>query len=315
MQLYYSHYRDPYVRMSEPRGRRSPVKNFFAGGCGGACLVLAGHPLDTIKVRMQTMPIPLPGEGPLYKNAFDCFRKTLSNESWRGFYKGLSTPLLYVSPLASVSFGAYAVGRGIILWNDPSKELTSAHHFLAGTLSGLCNGALVVPSDRIKCILQIQTASGMKRQYSGPFDVIRTVVRQSGIKGLYRGMCITLIRDIPGSGIYYSVYDWWKKFFISKKKSESQMNLVPIILAGGISGIVHWTYAIIPDTIKSRLQTAPDGKYPRGARDIVREAVKGEGVRSLYRGLGPVVLRAFPANASCFLGYEVALYFLNKAFP
>ena len=28
----------------------SPVKNFFAGGFGGMCLVASGHPLDTIKV-------------------------------------------------------------------------------------------------------------------------------------------------------------------------------------------------------------------------------------------------------------------------
>lgn len=30
----------------------SPVKNFFAGGFGGMCLVAAGHPLDTIKVSV-----------------------------------------------------------------------------------------------------------------------------------------------------------------------------------------------------------------------------------------------------------------------
>ena len=34
------------------------IKNFIAGGFGGICLVLSGHPFDTIKVRMQNMPIP-----------------------------------------------------------------------------------------------------------------------------------------------------------------------------------------------------------------------------------------------------------------
>lgn len=28
----------------------NPVKDFLAGGVGGVCLVLTGHPLDTIKV-------------------------------------------------------------------------------------------------------------------------------------------------------------------------------------------------------------------------------------------------------------------------
>lgn len=28
----------------------NPIKDFIAGGVGGACLVIVGHPLDTIKV-------------------------------------------------------------------------------------------------------------------------------------------------------------------------------------------------------------------------------------------------------------------------
>lgn len=35
---------------TEPKRRTSPLKNLVAGGVGGACLLLAGHPLDTIKV-------------------------------------------------------------------------------------------------------------------------------------------------------------------------------------------------------------------------------------------------------------------------
>ena len=31
-------------------GKKDPVKDFLAGGVGGACCVMAGHPLDTIKV-------------------------------------------------------------------------------------------------------------------------------------------------------------------------------------------------------------------------------------------------------------------------
>lgn len=34
-------------------GSTSALKNFLAGGVGGICLVVAGHPLDTIKVCFQ----------------------------------------------------------------------------------------------------------------------------------------------------------------------------------------------------------------------------------------------------------------------
>eukprot|EP00118_Oscarella_pearsei_P012053 m.85646 g.85646 ORF g.85646 m.85646 type:complete len:51 (+) comp36453_c0_seq14:748-900(+) len=43
---------------------------------------------------------------------------------WRGFYKGMSTPLLYITPLAASSFSTYTFGKKIQTWNDPTIELT-----------------------------------------------------------------------------------------------------------------------------------------------------------------------------------------------
>jgi hypothetical protein len=57
-----------------------PFKNFLAGGVGGACLVIIGHPPDTIKVRLQTMPEPNNGEKPMYKGTMDCVKKTVKKE-------------------------------------------------------------------------------------------------------------------------------------------------------------------------------------------------------------------------------------------
>ena len=41
---------------------------------------------------------------------------------------------------------------------------------------------------------------------------------------------------------------------------------------------------------------APEGKY-RGMRDVLAELLRAGGLRELYRGLTPALLRAFPANA------------------
>ena len=43
--------------------------------------------------------------------------------------------------------------------------------------------------------------------------------------------------------------------------------------------------------------TAPAGTYPNGVRDVFRHIMKEEGPTALFRGLAPVMLRAFPANA------------------
>lgn len=58
------------------------VKNFVAGGVGGSFTVIVGHPFDTVKVRLQTMPVPESGKPPLFTGAADCVRKTISNEGF-----------------------------------------------------------------------------------------------------------------------------------------------------------------------------------------------------------------------------------------
>jgi solute carrier family 25 (mitochondrial carnitine/acylcarnitine transporter), member 20/29 len=46
---------------------------------------------------------------------------------------------------------------------------------------------------------------------------------------------------------------------------------------------------------------------------VGRSLLAQEGVAGLYKGVGPALLRAFPANAACFLGMELSMQLLNKA--
>jgi len=68
------------------------------------------------------------------------------------------------------------------------------------------------------------------------------------------------------------------------------------------------------DVVKSRLQAAPEGKY-KGAADVLTQLLKNEGFGALWKGAVPILLRSFPANAACFLGYEAAMYGLNQVAP
>lgn len=57
--------------------------------------------------------------------------------------------------------------------------------------------------------------------------------------------------------------------------------------------------------------SAPVERYPNGIRDVFSELIRTEGALALYRGITPVLLRAFPANAACFLGFELGKKLLN----
>lgn len=105
---------------SEPKVEVSPFKSFWAGGFGGMCTVATGHPLDTLKVRLQTMPRVGPGETPLYNGLFDCARKTITKEGFLGLYKGMFAPLLGVTPMFSVCFLGFNFGKEIFS-KDPSR--------------------------------------------------------------------------------------------------------------------------------------------------------------------------------------------------
>lgn len=52
----------------------SGLRSFIAGGVGGVCAVLTGHPFDLVKVRLQT------AEKGVYSGAVDCVRRTIARE-------------------------------------------------------------------------------------------------------------------------------------------------------------------------------------------------------------------------------------------
>ena len=102
--------------------KKDPVKEFIAGGFGGCCLVLSGHPLDTIKVRLQTMPDVKPGQTPLYNGTLDCAKKIVANEGFKGLYKGMFAPLLGVAPMYAVCFLGFGVGKSLQTPSKPNGE-------------------------------------------------------------------------------------------------------------------------------------------------------------------------------------------------
>ena len=75
----------------------SSFRSLAAGGVGGVCAVLVGHPFDLVKVRMQT------AEKGVYTGAIDVVRKTFAREGVRrGLYAGVSAPLVGVTPMCMV---------------------------------------------------------------------------------------------------------------------------------------------------------------------------------------------------------------------
>ncbi|KAJ2083663.1 carnitine transporter [Coemansia sp. RSA 988] len=285
----------------------SGIKSFLSGGFGGMCLVAAGHPLDLLKVRMQTSTE--------YKSTLDCFRKTLAENGVRGMYRGMAAPLVGATPVFAICFWGYDMGQKIMrsVYNlSPTDKLSTNQILFAGGFSAIPTTAVMAPMERIKCTLQVTSATGSGTVYKGPADAALGIVRAGGITSLFKGTCATLLRDVPGSVAYFGTYELIKKSLTGNSAGEGSISPLAIVTAGGLAGMANWGIAIPPDVLKSRLQTAPEGKYS-GVRQVFVEMMRAEGPGALFRGVGPALLRAFPANAACFLGVELSLQLMNKA--
>lgn len=277
----------------------SALKSFLSGGIGGVCLVFVGHPLDLVKVRMQTASAEL-----LHASVGKLLLNTFKAEGVAGLYRGVSAPLLAVTPIFALNFWGYDMGQRIISdmqnTNDP---LTIPQKIVAGGMSALPATVLMAPSERIKCLLQIDKTG----KYNGFMDCASKVFKEGGIGSLYKGTGATLMRDVPGSMVWFGTYEFVKLSIMQMQGIEDMSKLSPgaVLTAGGLAGMACWTVAIPPDVLKSRYQTAPPGKYT-GIFDVYRQLIKTEGTGALFAGMRPALLRAFPANAACFFGMEVS---------
>lgn len=225
----------------------------------------------------------------------------------------MAAPLVGVTPMFAVCFLGFGIGKKL-QQKTPDQELNALQLFNAGCLSGVFTTVIMTPGERIKCLLQVQAVSGAPQLYSGPLDVAKKLFAEGGIRSIYKGTAATLLRDVPASGMYFMSYEWLKKT-LSPANRPGELSVAATLTAGGMAGMFNWAVAIAPDVLKSRLQTAPEGKYPNGIRSVFVDIMKTEGPRGMFKGLVPVMLRAFPANAACFLGYECAIKFLNYVAP
>ncbi|KAI1436482.1 mitochondrial carrier domain-containing protein [Xylaria sp. CBS 124048] len=296
----------------------SQLRSFAAGGFGGICAVVVGHPFDLVKVRMQT------AEKGVYSSAIDVVRKSIARDGLRrGLYAGVSAPLVGVTPMFAVSFWGYDLGKQIVTTLSPPPPsshgtLSIAQISTAGFFSAIPMTAITAPFERVKVILQVQgqrLQPGQQPKYKNGIDVVRQLYREGGLRSVFRGSAATLARDGPGSAAYFAAYEYIKRRLTpldpTSGKPQGDLSLLAVTCAGGAAGIAMWIPVFPVDTVKSRLQTAEGNVSLAG---VVRELYARGGFKAFFPGFGPALARAVPANAATFLGVELAHQAMRKAF-
>lgn len=192
------------------------------GAVSGSTCVLVGHPLDSIKVRLQSNQT---------KNIF------------RNLYRGVAPPLMGVVPSWVGVFLAYGTTLKL-LGRDDAPAIACA-----GLVAGSAYSAIMCPLELVKVNAQ--------RYQLNSIDAARKVHGTVGVGGAYRGMSACLLRDTSQSVCYYLVADALHR---TPKMQQTFGSSAPLF-AGAITGVAHCLVEFPFDTIKTRYQTTMNATY------------------------------------------------------
>ncbi|KAH9391173.1 hypothetical protein TYRP_006769 [Tyrophagus putrescentiae] len=279
------------------------VIDLLAGTAGGTANVLVGQPLDTIKVKMQTFPH-------LYSNTVICFRQTLAKDGIRrGLYAGTLPALAANIAENSVLFCAYGFCQKLVQAATQKDSCNALENATAGFLAAFFSSFTLCPTELIKCKLQALRETGTAS--IGAFKLTGDILKAEGVPGLFRGLTSTMFREMPGYFFFFGGYELSKSMLVSPADPDpNNLGLVKTTIAGGIGGMCLWTSIFPFDVVKSRIQIESSTE---SMTSVLRKVVKTEGVRGLYKGLTPTLLRTFPSTGALFVAYENTKYYLTRA--
>jgi solute carrier family 25 carnitine/acylcarnitine transporter 20/29 len=218
--------------------------------------------------------------GVLLSHPFDTIKTCIQenktiNYNLKNLYRGITAPLIGVGLEKAMVFGTYqTVMKKFDL--DKNKNI---HNMIAGLSSGLTASLVVTPFERIKILKQ----SGQSIK---------------NINNIYSGLSATFTREVPGFGIYFTVFNNNKKYYSN--------NTFYDFINGGLTGIVSWVFIYPQDRIKTKIQINKEKNI--SFKQAYNEIIKEGGVKYFYKGFSYALFRAVPLHAGAFCAFE----YLNK---
>lgn len=273
------------------------TKKLATGALSGVLSALAFQPLDVLRTHQQ---------GAFGAGAAAAVLQPATAEQSlatrvRGMWRGTSSTLIRVAGGA----GIYFTTLDYCMHTVPNSAVNT---FLSGAFARTFAGCVMSPFTIVKARMEWQAPG----TYNSNLQVFRHVVREEGVRGLYRGMVPTLIRDVPFSGLYVLIYTRLKAVM------EAELpNAPPYSVhfgSGVVAGVLATTVVHPADVVKTRMQLAIVDKGAHGElrsvtnslslTQTVRKILHDEGWRGFKRGILPRVLKRTLSTAVTWTIYE-----------
>ena len=162
-------------------------------------------------------------------------------------------------------------------------------------------------------------------------DSVSVVVRQEGIRGLWRGNLINCARTFPSRGILFSCQDQYKDMLLKAAGEDPGLHVVETtvyrsdgssfnvptwasFIAGSMAGITACSLTYPLDVLWTRVAGKLVARSVQEAplASTFRTMVKEEGARAFFRGVGPTILGAVPYEGVKFAVYDSSIAMQNS---
>lgn len=182
----------------------------------------------------------------------------------------------------------------------------SAFHAFAGAAGGFMSGIVTCPLDVIKTKLQAQGGFRAAQNnlllpqkaaiYKGMLGTGKVILREEGIRGLYRGLGPIILGYLPTWAVWFTVYGKSKAYLSTTSSSDFVTNFWSSIIAGSCSTLCTNPIWVVKTRLMSQVSTrssSHDSRPPwhyNNTLDAFRKMYKTEGILSFYSGLTPALL-------------------------
>ncbi|KAL2127535.1 hypothetical protein VTI74DRAFT_10574 [Chaetomium olivicolor] len=235
----------------------------------------------------------------------------------RTFFAGNGLNVVKIMPESAIRFGSYEASKRFLATyeghNDPT-QISTVSKFVAGGIGGMTAQFCVYPIDTLKFRLQCETVQGGPQGNALLFRTAKKMWADGGLRAAYRGLGLGLIGMFPYSAIDIGTFEFLKKSYTRAMaryygihEDDMQLGNVATAVLGASSGALGATIVYPLNVLRTRLQTQGTAMHPptyTGIVDVATRTVRNEGVRGLYKGLTPNLLKVAPALSITWVCYE-----------
>jgi len=266
------------------------VSRWYFGGLGSAGAACVTHPLDLIKVQLQTTQ---EGKVSIVQLTGNIIRK----QGISALYNGISASLLRQLTYSTTRFGIYEIGKQTF-----GSDLDFLGKVLLAGAAGACGGVVGTPADMVNVRMQndVKLPLEQRRNYKHAIDGLWRVYSEEGFRRLFSGCSTATSRAVFMTIGQLSFYDQVKKMLLESGYFKD--NLTTHFTASSVAGAIATSLTQPLDVLKTRAMNAKPGEF-NGIWDIVKHTAK-LGPLGFFKGYVPAFVRLAPQTILTFVFLE-----------